>query len=148
VNEPASHGYVKFRAKQRPNIALGSVIENRAGIYFDFNEPIITNTTYHTIGENFIVLSPVIEGGTGSGPVPFVRISPNPFSETALFELENVLHNHLIFILFDHNGRRVRLVDFENKRFQFQRDGLPSGVYFFQIASPGGTVANGKVVLR
>ncbi|MBK8563320.1 MAG: T9SS type A sorting domain-containing protein [Saprospiraceae bacterium] len=148
VNEPASHGYVKFRVKQRSNIALGSVIENRAGIYFDFNEPIITNTTYHTIGENFIVLSPVIEGGTGSGPVPFVRISPNPFSETALFELENVLHNHLIFILFDHNGRRVRQVDFENKRFQFQRDGLPSGVYFFQIASPGGTVANGKVVLR
>ncbi len=148
VNEPASHGYVKFRVKQRANLALGSVIENRAGIYFDFNEPVITNTTYHTIGENFFDVSPVIEGGTGSGPAPFVRISPNPFSETALLELENIQHNHLVFNLFDHNGRRVRQVDFENKRFQFQRDGLPSGVYFFQIASPGGTVANGKVVLR
>ncbi len=148
VNEPASHGYVKFRAKQRPNIALGSVIENRAGIYFDFNEPVLTNTTFHTIGENFIVLSPVKETGTGSGPAPSVRISPNPFSETALFELENVQHNHLIFSLFDHNGRRVRQVDIENKKFQFQRNGLPSGVYFFQIATPEGMVANGKVVLR
>jgi hypothetical protein len=28
----------------------GTVINNNAAIYFDFNEPITTNTTYHTIG--------------------------------------------------------------------------------------------------
>lgn len=148
VNEPASHGFVKFRAKQRYNNALGAVIENRAGIYFDFNAPIITNTTYHTIGENFIVLSPVEEAIPGAGPAPIVHVSPNPFDESALIALENVLHKHLIFSLFDQNGRQVRQVDFENDKFQFQRDGLPSGVYFFQISAPDGAVARGKVVLR
>lgn len=49
TNEPASHGFIKFKVKQAPNLAIGTVIENTAAIYFDLNLPIITNTTFHTI---------------------------------------------------------------------------------------------------
>jgi uncharacterized repeat protein (TIGR01451 family) len=49
TNEPASNGFVKFKVSQNPNLAIGTTIENRAGIYFDFNPPIITNTYLHTI---------------------------------------------------------------------------------------------------
>jgi uncharacterized repeat protein (TIGR01451 family) len=45
TNEMASHGYVKYRVKLNNTIALGNTINNTAYIYFDFNEPIITNTT-------------------------------------------------------------------------------------------------------
>ncbi len=44
-NEPASHGYVAFRIKANSNLPFGTYIGNTANIYFDFNEPIITNTT-------------------------------------------------------------------------------------------------------
>ena len=54
VNEPASHGFVKFKINQRANNPLGTVIENKAGIYFDFNEAVITNSTHHVLGENFV----------------------------------------------------------------------------------------------
>ena len=50
TNEPESHGYVKFKINQIPNLPDGVIIENRAGIYFDFNAPVITNYTLHTIG--------------------------------------------------------------------------------------------------
>ncbi|WP_338766394.1 T9SS type A sorting domain-containing protein [Bernardetia sp. ABR2-2B] len=43
-NEPESHGFIKFKIKQKENNRIGTVIKNRAAIYFDFNSPIITNT--------------------------------------------------------------------------------------------------------
>lgn len=44
TNEPASHGFIKFKIKQKANNSIGTVIKNKAAIYFDFNSPIITNT--------------------------------------------------------------------------------------------------------
>ena len=49
TNEPASHGFIKFKVNPLPNLSLGTVIENTAFIYFDFNLPIITNTTQHQL---------------------------------------------------------------------------------------------------
>ncbi len=44
ANEEASHGYIQYRIKTQPNLLLEDVVENTAAIYFDFNEPVITNT--------------------------------------------------------------------------------------------------------
>jgi uncharacterized repeat protein (TIGR01451 family) len=48
-NKLKSQGFIKFLVRLKPNIAFGSKIENKAAIYFDFNEPIITNKTFHTL---------------------------------------------------------------------------------------------------
>jgi uncharacterized repeat protein (TIGR01451 family) len=40
-----SMGYFQYRIKPLPNLPLGTQIENTAYIYFDYNAPIITNTT-------------------------------------------------------------------------------------------------------
>ncbi len=61
INEPGSHGFVKFSVSQQPNIAMGSAIENYAAIYFDFNEPVFTNIYRHTIGDDFVEM----QGQTG-----------------------------------------------------------------------------------
>ncbi|HFA47394.1 MAG TPA: T9SS type A sorting domain-containing protein [Bacteroidetes bacterium] len=44
-----SQGFVQFIVSPKQNVQPGDVIENRAGIYFDSNAPVITNTTFHTI---------------------------------------------------------------------------------------------------
>ncbi|MBK9399598.1 MAG: hypothetical protein IPN36_01715 [Bacteroidetes bacterium] len=44
VNESASHGFVRYRIKPKSNLQSGDTIKNFAAIYFDFNEPVITNT--------------------------------------------------------------------------------------------------------
>ena len=50
-NEPASHGYVTFTIDVKPGLGLGTLIKNSAAIYFDFNEPIITNTVSTEVTE-------------------------------------------------------------------------------------------------
>jgi len=58
TNEPLSHGFLKFKISQRDSLPPGTLIYNDAAIYFDFNEPIITNETYHEIEEDFIPTDP------------------------------------------------------------------------------------------
>ncbi|MDP5077601.1 MAG: T9SS type A sorting domain-containing protein [Nonlabens sp.] len=48
-NEPASHGFVRYRIKPKQNAIVGNVYSSKASIFFDFNEPIITNTVTTTI---------------------------------------------------------------------------------------------------
>ena len=49
TNEPASHGYVQYKIRAKDSLALGSSIENTANIFFDFNAPVITNTTSNAV---------------------------------------------------------------------------------------------------
>ena len=46
----ASQGYVSYSLQEASNLALNSVVANTAYIYFDFNPPIITNTTFNING--------------------------------------------------------------------------------------------------
>ncbi len=48
-DEPGSHGYIIYRTKQMPDNPIGTVIENNASVYFDLNDPVVTNTTVNTI---------------------------------------------------------------------------------------------------
>lgn len=50
TNEPASNGFVTFTVNQvNDDLLDGTEINNSADIYFDYNAPIITNTTNHII---------------------------------------------------------------------------------------------------
>ena len=49
TNEIGSQGLVNFSIKPIPNIAFGTTIVNKAAIYFDFNEPVITDSVARTI---------------------------------------------------------------------------------------------------
>ena len=49
INLIASNGFVKFKIGLKENLIPGTVINNSAGIYFDFNAPVVTETVFHTI---------------------------------------------------------------------------------------------------
>jgi uncharacterized repeat protein (TIGR01451 family) len=44
-NEPLSHGFVKFSVKPKSPVNVADTMYNNAAIYFDFNAPVITNST-------------------------------------------------------------------------------------------------------
>ena len=48
-NESMSHGYVMYKITPAAGLANGTALHNTAGIYFDYNPAVITNTTLHTI---------------------------------------------------------------------------------------------------
>lgn len=70
-NEPGSHGYVQYTVRLKENLPIGTTINNTAYIYFDFNPPVVTNTTTNTIS--------VITGDAQATLSPFsFVIYPNP----------------------------------------------------------------------
>ncbi len=54
-NEPMSHGQVSFTISPKINLSLGTRVENFTDIYFDYNDPIRTNTTVNTLWRPTIV---------------------------------------------------------------------------------------------
>lgn len=54
VNLIGSNGFVNFRIKPQSSVVLNTVIPNKGAIYFDYNEPIITNTATTTISNTIL----------------------------------------------------------------------------------------------
>jgi uncharacterized repeat protein (TIGR01451 family) len=67
TNEPESHGFIHFRIKTIPGLGVNDIVENGVAIYFDFNEPVITNiasTIFYECAQNaeIIGVADVCEG--------------------------------------------------------------------------------------
>jgi hypothetical protein len=55
IDEPNSHGYIAYNIKPKTTVPPGDTIKNTAGIYFDYNLPIATNTEKTAV----LLLSPL-----------------------------------------------------------------------------------------
>lgn len=141
INEAGSQGFVKFNVSQTPDNALGSVVKNRAAIYFDINAPVITNTTIHTIGKDFMLVS------TTEPSADAIKVFPNPATSEATLVLPvSVQGAH--FTLTDALGKVARTIAFSGNTYRFERQALSSGVYYFTIRATDGTLYSGRIVLR
>lgn len=145
VNEALSHGFVKFNIEQRADVALGTQIENEAGIYFDFNEPVITNRTLHTVGQDFLM-----EVSSTQNLIKGVEMEvfPNPTTAVANFRFKGHELNDGLLTVFDQQGRQVCAVKFKGSNCQLDGKGLMSGVYYFKVEDAGRGVASGKLMVR
>lgn len=145
VNEPLSHGFVKFSIAQKPGLPLGTTIENEAEIYFDFNEAVVTNRTLHTLGEDFLMevsaAQTLVKGLE-------MEVFPNPTQAIANFRFKgHELRDGLLTVL-DQQGRPVSATPFSGSTCQFDGTGLASGVYFFKVEDAGKGIASGKLLVR
>lgn len=148
INEAASHGFFKFEIDQQPNNAVGTRIENTASIYFDFNAPVVTNTTFHTIGQDFIHVEV-----TGTEDVLVenarVRVYPNPFENSATLDVTGLEVNHLELEITDTQGRvQRRQQSSGNAQLQINRGDLLPGLYFYRLSADGQLLNAGKLVIR
>jgi uncharacterized repeat protein (TIGR01451 family) len=146
VNEAASHGFIKFHIRQNPDLPDGASIENRAGIYFDFNEPVLTNTVYHTVMRDFL---PTV----GTHTPEMIRyntlsIAPNPASAAVWADLRDEKATEGMMTLTDAFGRVVRVWRTTGPVVEIRREGLPSGVYYLRWQAGAGVVRAGRVVWK
>ncbi len=83
-NEPLSHGFVQFSIDQIPDHQDGILLLNDAEIFFDFNDTVITNTSKHIVGSEFIEISTrVIDLENIS-----LKIYPNPAAKELYLEFD------------------------------------------------------------
>ncbi len=73
-NEPASNGFIQFSIKPKENLAEKTRIENFADIFFDYNDPVRTNTTTNVLYD----VPPVIENSVRLNETEVVLSSEQP----------------------------------------------------------------------
>jgi hypothetical protein len=145
INEPASHGYIEYNIQSKKDLDFGTKIKNTAYIYFDFNPPIITNTTLNTIYDPFVGIPDLAN-------FDFV-LYPNP-NDGKFFVNLNLTHSARIQVeIIDLSGRSILREDFGHlnsgqRNLEINSEEvLKSGVYFVRITSGNESIVK-KVVVR
>jgi len=142
ADEPGSNGYFNYTVKVKAGTPVGSVINNTASIYFDFNSAIVTNTTVNTIVD-------VAAGIETQSANAAVKVYPNPFTDNTTFVIQSdKLNEAYSFEMRDVLGKTVRKIRTSEKQFTVSRNGLENGMYFYSITDANGLVGVGKVIIK
>ena len=133
TDETNSHGFIAYKIKPKTDIALGDIIPNKADIFFDFNEAIITNTATTTIvntlsvNENMLLDFSVY-------PTP-TENTLNIKSKTEIVKIE--IYSKLGQLVLKNTDKNT--IDISN---------LNQGIYFVKVANINGDFGVRKVVKK
>ncbi len=126
-NEPASHGYVRFKVKMHSGLAPGTQIKNKGYIYFDTNPAIITNEALNTIIHTADV-------PTVKQVIP-VKIYPNPATDNIF--VENLQDGNIV--ISNVNGAVVLDQIINNNKTEINISSLTPGIYIMKTICKDGT---------
>lgn len=140
-----SQGVVQFTIDHTVGLPLETQIRNDAAIYFDFNEPIITNNTLHTLGDDFLPTEVreivIVSGG--------IDVYPNPAKHNVNFTLDLPGAGPFKLRLFDAFGRELRSQTQLERTGNFDLSDLPRGWYLLRGENEaGGARAAARILLQ
>ena len=128
TNSVGSNGFVTFHVEQNPNLSPGTVITNDADIYFDYNNPITTNTTIHRIYEGFpnvLSLQDLVNNKES------IVLYPNPTSSEITITSDKFTNEP--FTLFDQMGRTVGSGKLSGTNTTISLSTLTKGIYILKV---------------
>ena len=142
-NEPASHGFIRFKVKLNSSLPLGTEIKNHANIYFDSNPAVVTNTVINTL-TNFAGLNEVSKYNG------MVTVFPNPATDNATFVIQSDKSvGDYSFELTDILGNVIKkIMGINETQFAISRSGLSNGIYFYKVYTKKDIVGIGKLVIE
>ncbi len=148
-NEPMSHGFIQFSIQQKLDNPVGTRIYNNASIYFDRNEAIVTNTTFHTIGKDFIQMQLISSTKHTKYNVKEVTAFPNPFREKTQIIIKSDELRNAVLILMNLNGQEIKSIPSNNNNtFTIYREDLANGMYLFKVLENEEVVTTGKLIAQ
>lgn len=132
TDEPGSNGFIKYSVRPYANTPVGTEVYNTAHIFFDYNPPIITNTTFNTLVD-VIGLS---EPGDSESQL---EIFPNPVQENAVIRFSGLLPQNNSIVIYDVNGKTMmkKLLMISNQTVLNTAD-LSQGVYHCVLYNESG----------
>ncbi|HKR06809.1 MAG TPA: T9SS type A sorting domain-containing protein, partial [Bacteroidia bacterium] len=125
VNEPASHGFIRYRIKPLSTLVSGDQIKSNAAIYFDFNQPVLTNTAMTEI------VLPTGISSQWSVVSGQLKVFPNPAGEELIVKSDLLTGKNTEVKIYDLFGREV----FQSSIFNLQSSikinvsGFSQGIY-------------------
>ncbi|MFL5752275.1 MAG: T9SS type A sorting domain-containing protein [Bacteroidia bacterium] len=132
TNEPASNGYFNYTIKQKANNPYGSVINNTAYIYFDFNSAVVTNTTVNTIVAPVGIIKYSDAGKN-------MLLYPNPTANSFMLQYEAKEEGTLKLEIYNLMGELIRSQQLSSKQKgknleRIDVNGLSIGIYLVKLS--------------
>ena len=126
IDELNSHGLIKYKIKPKSNVALGTQINNVADIFFDFNFPIKTNTSYFTLGNYSTASVKSLEKYK-----TLVTVYPNPSSNLITFK-SDLNQPFRSITIYSTDGKEIQLQEFNlsQSEITLSLNKLSKGIYF------------------
>jgi uncharacterized repeat protein (TIGR01451 family) len=129
-SEMGSRGLVAYSIKQHPHLSLGTRITNSADIYFDYNAPVITNTTLNTINATV--------GNNEIKSVHTLKVWPDPATSEILIDMTGTGIAGSVCI-YDITGRLLKNEALQQRSVQkMQIDDLECGIYLISVLAGNG----------
>ncbi len=128
-----SIGYVQYRIKPFAGLPNETIIENTCSIYFDYNSPIVTNTTQNVFG--YLGMNELSDLD--------IQLYPNPASNVVMFESTEEMESIEFFTL---NGVKVNELQPNMKKTKVNVSSFENGVYIVKIHSKSGIINKRLVV--
>lgn len=142
-----SSGMIAYTIKRKRNLPQGTQFKNTAAIYFDYNAPVITNTTINTLND---VLA-FVDEKTWLDNTDVV-LYPNPTTDKLSIAINSKKSTKGLINVLDITGKVLytQTIDFEiGKNIISQSTTeLPSGIYFVQVKSDEQLVTKKLVVIK
>lgn len=133
-DEPNSHGFVSYKINLKPSLALGTQINNTANIYFDYNAPVITNTTINTLQ----AATGIQNLNSGS-----FEVYPNPSNGVVTINSSSLISKITVVNVL---GEVVKILTADSKQVIVDITDLKSNVYFLQITDTNNQTSIKKIV--
>lgn len=147
TNLEGSNGFISFKIGLKSDIPdfFYFSLSNKAAIYFDFNDPIVTNTVRHRLDTNFVEI--ILSTEDISRVENRIDISPNPARDITTLTFPEDSKLPLTFHLYDHDGRLVSTKIINQKTAELNLTKLSAGIYYYGVFDGHRLWASGKLVV-
>ncbi len=124
TNDLASHGFAQFSIRPVAGLVPGNSIDNSAGIYFDYNSPVLTNTS-----QLLVTSTTGIKGASRSS----LSVYPVPAGDLLMFRTGSSGRTAYVIAM---DGRIVRIIADVDGRLSVA--GLSPGAYVLRLVDAYG----------
>ena len=130
ANEPASHGFFSYKIQTLPGLPEETEISNTASIYFDYNSPIITNTTNNILVSELPFVSNL---NNPELPVSEIRVFPNPMSENKQYLTIETSWKNFKIQLLTIDGKQITSTSSSKSNIEFLFPSVSPGTYIMVL---------------
>lgn len=130
--DATNDGFIVFKLKTWPSLNIGDELNNLAEIYFDFNAPIITNTTSTIVTETTASEDPLLSDKA-------ISVYPNPTNNQITISSPYKIKE---ISLIEIDGRVVKTKDLDSytEDVSMSVQEIPSGLYLIRILAEEGVL--------
>ena len=125
TNASSSQGYVQYKVKLKNNLSVGAVINNTASVRFNFNPPVITNTTSDTVIINTDIPSIGVQQFK-------ITIYPNPATNQLNIKIDEALLGAQLNI-YNLTGALIKTTQLQTINNKQETGNFPTGVYIAEV---------------